>query len=107
MTRIFISYSSEDRLVVAEPASDLKTLFELEVWYDQALNRSGGNKWWNLILEAMQRGGGSPVYGLNSCAFGVQPCHPADSPRRSCTGWEMDHIVMADDPECTGVLTFF
>lgn len=58
--KIFISYSSQQRPVVAVLAQDLgdliKTLHpgtDYEVWYDQEL--IGGHDWWDSILDSIQR----------------------------------------------------
>lgn len=54
MPQIFISYSSKDRAIVEHLADDLE--FALEgwtVWFDRELNRSGGQKWWEVILHEL------------------------------------------------------
>jgi formylglycine-generating enzyme required for sulfatase activity len=56
MPQIFISYSSKDRAIVEQLADDLE--FALEgwtVWFDRELNRSGGQKWWEVILAELRQ----------------------------------------------------
>jgi formylglycine-generating enzyme required for sulfatase activity len=56
MPQIFISYSSKDRAIVEHLADDLE--FALEgwtVWFDRELNRSGGQKWWEVILAELRQ----------------------------------------------------
>ena len=55
--RIFVSYSSKDREQITVLAKDLAVWFDDEddtVWFDQALDRTGGHPWWKSILAAIR-----------------------------------------------------
>ncbi len=52
---IFISYSSKDRAIVQQVAADLRRAGH-NVWFDEELTRTGGQKWWdNILAELRQR----------------------------------------------------
>ena len=52
MPTVFISYSRESHDLVRSIAEDLQAL-GYQTWFDQAL--TGGQAWWDLILEEIQK----------------------------------------------------
>src|SRR5579859_2097095 len=68
--KIFISYSSKNRAQVEPLANDLEALGH-DVWFDKEL--SGGQVWWDQILEAI-RGCDLCVFALTPEALESQPC---------------------------------
>ncbi len=52
MTRIFISYCSEDSTAAAALADDLRKVGN-EIWMDKEL--SGAQDWWDTILAEIRR----------------------------------------------------
>src|SRR5688572_2935636 len=72
MARIFISYSSKDRNVVTNLATDLQELGH-EVWFDRELSQTGGQKWWSNILSQI-RNCDIFLFALTPASLGSDPC---------------------------------
>jgi TIR domain len=53
MANAFISYSSEDKTIVEHLVQDLDT-GNLEIWFDERLSGSGGQRWWDKILDEIR-----------------------------------------------------
>src|SRR5262245_41730845 len=53
MSKVFISYSSEDKTIVEHLVQDLDT-GNLEIWFDERLGGNGGQPWWNKILSEIR-----------------------------------------------------
>lgn len=72
--KLFISYSGKDRTLIEELAADLALLIDgAQVWYDHALKRSGGQEWWDLILEQI-RACEVFIYALSPQVLKSEPC---------------------------------
>jgi hypothetical protein len=68
--KIFVSYSSQNRPAVKSLVADLVSL-EHEVWFDQEL--SGGQVWWDTILDQM-RACDLFIFALTAQAMKSEPC---------------------------------
>lgn len=68
--KIFVSYSSQNRPAVKSLVADLVSL-EHEVWFDQEL--SGGQVWWDTILDQM-RACDLFILALTAQAMKSEPC---------------------------------
>ena len=71
MTRVFVSYSSIDRQLVARIVADLET-GGYGVWFDQEL--SGGQRWWDVILDEL-RTADVLLYALTEASIVSPTCH--------------------------------
>jgi hypothetical protein len=70
MSRVFISYSSENRALVSGLADGLKDAGH-EVWFDRHV--TGGHRWWDRLLEEILRCEVF-VFALTSEALDSRPC---------------------------------
>jgi hypothetical protein len=68
--KVFVSYSSVDRPLVAAIVDDLEAA-GYEVWFDQEL--SGGQAWWDVILDKV-RGSDVIVFAVTEAAVASQAC---------------------------------
>jgi len=73
---IFISYSSRNRELVDQLAADLRLILDpraYEIWYDPELNRAGGHRWWQLIIQKIVACDVF-VYAISPSALDSLPC---------------------------------
>lgn len=70
--KLFISYSSKDRALIAALADDLD-LMGHEVWFDRELAHSGGQAWWKVICEQI-RACEAVISALSPNLLGSVPC---------------------------------
>ena len=68
--KVFVSYSSADRPLVAAIVDDLEAA-GYEVWFDQEL--SGGQAWWDVILDKV-RSADVIVFAVTEAAVASQAC---------------------------------
>jgi hypothetical protein len=68
--KVFVSYSSTDRVLVASIVNDLEAA-GYEVWFDQEL--SGGQTWWDVILDNVRRAD-VVVFAVTEAAVASQAC---------------------------------
>lgn len=70
--KVFVSYRSTDRARVQSLVDDLKAM-QLDVWFDQELLSSGGQKWWDNICEQI-RNCDVFVFAMTSQSLQSYPC---------------------------------
>lgn len=92
--KLFISYSSKDRDSIQQLAKDLDLLDDHQVWFDQELNRRGGQEWWELILAAINDCEAF-IYALSPHMLQSEPCRREYSWARSL-GKPVLALIMAD-----------
>lgn len=68
--KVFISYSSKDRLLVEALAEDLESQGH-NVWFDQ--QTPGGHEWWNTILNALEDSD-LFIFALSANSLDSYPC---------------------------------
>ncbi len=70
--KVFISYSRRSRDLVAELADHLE-LINHTAWYDQELDRQGGQPWWQRILQEI-RACDVFMFALSAHSLRSKPC---------------------------------
>lgn len=70
--KIFISYSRKSREAIVE-LSDHLDLINQETWWDQELDRQGGQPWWQRILQEI-RACDVFIFALSSHSLRSKPC---------------------------------
>ncbi len=70
--KVFISYSTRDRVLMERLAHDLETMGH-RVWYDRELQNRGGQSWWDMILEQIRQAE-LFIFSLTPESLASEPC---------------------------------